>query len=53
MSIHPDQEGGGETMTTVLLTESQVIQLLERGTVDAGSCLIVNMDREVNEHVPE
>jgi hypothetical protein len=36
-------------MNTVFLTEGRVIQLLELGTVDAGSCLIVNADREVRE----
>jgi len=38
-------------MNTVFLTEIQVIQLLERGTVEAGSCLVVNIDKGVNEHV--
>ena len=38
-------------MNAVFLTAGQVIQLLEKGSVNAGSCLIVNIDKEVDEYV--
>jgi hypothetical protein len=39
-------------MSTIEMTEGQIIELLENGTLDLGCCLVVNIDREVNEHVP-
>jgi len=33
-------------MNTLLLTENQVIRLLEYGTVNVGDYLIINIDKE-------
>ncbi len=35
-------------MSTVEMTEGMVIELLEKGRLDLGYCLLVNIDREVD-----
>ena len=40
-------------MRTIEMTETHVIELLEKGTLDLGFCLLVNIDKEVNEHESE
>ena len=47
-----DQNQGGGKMHTIELIESQVIQLLEKGKVNAGSHWILNIDKEVTDHDP-
>ena len=37
-------------MSRIFLTENQVVQLLEKGTVKAGNALVVNTDKEVNDY---
>lgn len=40
-------------MSTIEMTETHVIELLEKGRLDLGYCLLINIDKEVDKHVPE
>lgn len=40
-------------MRTIEMTETHVIELLEKGTLDLGFCVLINIDRKVDKHVSE